>query len=135
MPAHPHVSFFPKFGLCPEIFSDMLILKLHYLKIQNLKIKQKFSRTVLIYGFWPFYHHQRCFKSPHSSYHPKKQLFYFWRQIWNFTDFQQKIAKISGHRLNFKKSETWGCADTILLLLPKNLSILTSKLMPLEFPP
>ena len=49
MPAHPHVPFFPKFGICPEIFSNMLILKLPYLKIQNLKIKQKFSRTVLIY--------------------------------------------------------------------------------------
>ena len=45
----PHVSLFSDFDPCPEIFSDMQILKLHYLRIQNLKIKQKFSRTVLIY--------------------------------------------------------------------------------------
>ena len=44
-----HVSLFLRFDLCPEIFSDIQILKLHYLRIQNLKIKPKFSRIVFIY--------------------------------------------------------------------------------------
>ena len=47
----PHVSLFSDFDLCPEIFSDMQILKLHYLRIRNSKIKLKFSRIVYC-GKW-----------------------------------------------------------------------------------
>ena len=42
--AVPHVSLFLKFDLCPEIFSDIQILKLHYLIIKNPKFKPKLSR-------------------------------------------------------------------------------------------
>ena len=97
----PHVSLFSDFDLCPEIFSDMQILKLQYLRIRNSKIKLKFSRIGHIYWLWPFNHYQRSFKSLHSLFHPENLLFIFgakfeiWPIFWRKSGKSPDIGRIS----------------------------------------
>ena len=126
------------------------------MKVQNLKIKQKISRTAFIFWFWPLYPRlkttMRCSQrmtptlwlivalsfnvySLHTDSGSARfnlrfencMIYYiFGAKFSILSNFSQKVGKIFDYRLNSRKSETCGCVKTILLLPPKKLLILTS---------